>query len=264
MFMKKKNGEEILINLYQTSNSLSTINELLDMDTDVNVSTPQDTSVENNGNIEADTTTGGDSQPETIKSKKGRQSIVDKFPMIPIVATEFIKRNLFKAQEKRRDDDFVSCGVSVDEVKQHLLKTIPGLADFGLSRNTVRYLFKPVHRSRNSSKRYKGCVDCNVPKKDNSLRPSDGNSHYLHSRVNMRLEQAFMFEDEHIVFSADAMNKINVGNVLCVSRYHQIRRLFMVEDKVKYNDHDFPQEYKIIPCGKMPLLKPGVFLQDVF
>ena len=38
----------------------------------------------------------------------------------------------------------------------------------------------------------------------------------------------------------------------------------MVEDKVNYNDHDFPQGCKIIPCGKMSLLKPGVFLQDVF
>ena len=73
MFMKKINGEEILINLHQTSNSLSTISELLDLDTDVNVSYSQDKSLENGEDIKADTKTGGDSQPESVQSKKGRQ-----------------------------------------------------------------------------------------------------------------------------------------------------------------------------------------------
>ena len=69
----------------------------------------------------------------------------------------------------------------------------------------------------------------------------------------------------HIVFSGDAMNKILVGDVLCVSRYHQIRKLYMVEDRpITKKDHDFPMGYKIIPYGKMPLMKKGVFLQDIF
>ena len=76
-------------------------------------------------------------------------------------------------------------------------------------------------------------------------------------------EEAFLFEEEHIVFSADAMNKIFVGDVLCVSRYHQIRKLYM-EDRPITKDHDFPMGYKIIPCGKTPLIKKGVFLQDIF
>ena len=80
----------------------------------------------------------------------------------------------------------------------------------------------------------------------------------------MRMEQAFLFKEEHIVFSADAINKILVGDVLCVSRYHQIRKLYMVEDIPITNDHDFPMGTKIIPCGKMPLMKKGVFLQDIF
>ena len=66
-----------------------------------------------------------------------------------------------------------------------------------------------------------------------------------------------------MVFSANAMNKIHVGT-LCVSRYHQIRKLFSEEDKLKYKDHDFPLGYKIILCGKMPLLKKGVHLHDIF
>ena len=248
LYLKNAKGEEFIVNLHQTSNDGDELSKLIYESDEQNAPSTKSASI----------------PPKVSQYKHGQKSIVEKFPTIPDVATEFIKRNGFKAQEKRRDDDFVSCGVSVDEVRQHLLKTIPGLVEHGLCINTVRYLFKAVNKSRSSSKRYTGLVDCRVPQKDNSGRESDENSHYLHSRVNMRLEQAFLFEDEHIVFSADAMNKILVGDVLCVSRYHQIRRLFMVEDNVRVKDHDFPQGYKIIPCGKMPLLKPGVYLHDIF
>ena len=122
--------------------------------------------------------------------KTGPKLIEEKFTEIHDVATEFIKRNGYKAQEKRRNDDFVSCGVSVQavhwvqEVREHL-KTIPGLAEHGLSKMSVKYLFKPVHQGRRSAKLYKGVVDCKVPRKDNSGRQSDEHSHYLHVRVNM-------------------------------------------------------------------------------
>ena len=86
--------------------------------------------------------------------KRGQPSIVSKFPTIPEVVTEFLKTNGFKAQERRRDDDFRSCGVSIEEIRQHLLKTVPNLADYGISNNTIRYLFVPVNKERLSAKRY--------------------------------------------------------------------------------------------------------------
>ena len=82
-----------------------------------------------------------------------------------------------------------------------------------------RYIFKSVHKGRSSSRICKGLVDCKVPKKDNSGRWANEGSHYLHSHVNMRLEQAFKFEKEHLAFSADAINKIEVG-ILCISYYY--------------------------------------------
>lgn len=47
-------------------------------------------------------------------------------------------------------------------------------------------------------------------------------------------------------------------------QFHQIRRLFMVEDKPKTKDHDFPMAHKIIPCGKVILLNRGKTLRDIF
>ena len=46
------------------------------------------------------------------------------------------------------------------------------------------------------------------------------------------------------------MNKVHVGT-LAVSGYHQIRKFFNTNEKVKCNDHDFPLGYKLIPCGYM-------------
>ena len=37
-----------------------------------------------------------------------------------------------------------------------------------------------------------------------------------------------------------------------------------MDDAPVYNDHDFTLGYKIISCGKMPLLKKGTDLQQVF
>ena len=82
--------------------------------------------------------------------KTGPKLIEDKFPEIRDVATEFIKRKGYKAQGKRRNDDFVSCGVSVQEVREHLLKTIPGLAEHGLYQKRLSNIYSNL---------YKGCVD---------------------------------------------------------------------------------------------------------
>lgn len=66
---------------------------------------------------------------------------MSKFPNIPEKIEEFLKMNGFKAQEKRRDDNFQSCGVSVEEVRQHSLKSVPGLEDHGIATTTIRYMF---------------------------------------------------------------------------------------------------------------------------
>ena len=89
----------------------------------------------------------------------GRKSVLSKFPTIPDVATEFIKSSGFKANERSRETTIVSCGVSVKDVRDHLLDVIPGLAEHGLSENTVRYLFKPVKNGTFAAEGYKAVID---------------------------------------------------------------------------------------------------------
>ena len=53
-------------------------------------------------------------EPKSVDAKSdkvGRKSISDKFPDIPVIATDFINASGFKAQEKRRDTTVTSCGV---------------------------------------------------------------------------------------------------------------------------------------------------------
>ena len=84
----------------------------------------------------------GQEQESRSMSKLDPKRIEDIFRTIPEVATEFINRNGLKGQEKRRNDDFISCGVTVKEVKKHVLKVIPGLAEYGISDSTVRFVFR--------------------------------------------------------------------------------------------------------------------------
>ena len=67
------------------------------------------------------------------------------------------------------------------------------------------------------------------------------------------MEFAANHQDEVMAFSCDDMNKIRIGS-MAVSRYHQIRRFFVVGDEPNYPDHDFPvKNNKIIPSGYLCL-----------
>ena len=71
----------------------------------------------------------GPEQDSQYMSKAGLKCIEDVFPTIPEVATEFFKKNGFKVQQKRQNNDFISCGVTVKQVKEHFLKVITGLVN---------------------------------------------------------------------------------------------------------------------------------------
>jgi len=62
-------------------------------------------------------------------NESGQPSLVSKFPEIPYAICEFIKSHGYKAQEKRRNDDFESCGVSLEDIRLHLLASVPNLRE---------------------------------------------------------------------------------------------------------------------------------------
>ena len=108
-------------------------------------------------------------QKEKGKGRNGgRIPILQRFPDVSHVATEFIKTSGFKAQEKRRESTITSCGVSLKNITEHFIKEIPGLSEHGTSEMNVRYLFNPVNKIAFTVARYKSVIDAAVPCKDNS------------------------------------------------------------------------------------------------
>ena len=165
----------------------------------------------------------------TEKSKSGeggRESILDRFPNIPDIATEFIKANGFKAQEKQRDTTITSCGGLVKDVKEHLCPVMPGLRKFGISYSTVRYLFKPVKKGTFAAECYKLVIDASVPQRGNSKHKDNIDAHYMLSRIKMGRELAACVRDESTVVSAGSMSKIRYGT-MAVNPYHQIGKIFL-------------------------------------
>ena len=62
------------------------------------------------------------------------------------------------------------------------------------------------------------------------------------------------FVDEVIALSCDDINQLNVVFGMMVSRYDQIKQIYMKDDSPDYEDHDFNLPgYKIMPSGYMLL-----------
>ena len=62
------------------------------------------------------------------------------------------------AQERRRNDVASSLGVTLADLRKHLLSAVPGLQEKGLSHTTVHELLAPPRKKTRSAKRYKQLV----------------------------------------------------------------------------------------------------------
>ena len=109
---------------------------------------------------------------ETKKTKKnaGQLSLVSKFPETVPEATKFLKQHNFAAEFRHRNDRSYSPGVTMSQIREHLIKTIPGLKGHGLSLPTTRRLFQAPDSCFTSSSHYKGFIKARVGVKDNSYR----------------------------------------------------------------------------------------------
>ena len=100
----------------------------------------------------------------------GQPSLVSKFPETVPEATKFLKQHNFAAEFRRRNDTSYSPGVTMSQIREHLIKTIPGLKGHGLSLPTTRRLFQAPDSCFTSSSHYKGFIKARVGVKDNSYR----------------------------------------------------------------------------------------------
>lgn len=117
------------------------------------------------------------------ENKRGRKPLSQKFPTLVKVATEFIKQHSFAAHGRRRETTGTGTGVSLEDIRQHLLATIPGLKEHGICKDTVHHLMVAPRAKTIRAERYKGIVDAKIPAKRNQYREGSENQHFLFARA---------------------------------------------------------------------------------
>ncbi len=150
---------------------------------------------------------------------RGRPSVVSKYPSIITIVTEFIKQHGYKAQERRRTETGTTCGVTLREIREHMMQTIPELQEYGIGTTTIAYLMAPLTVGIGLQNDIRQLLMLGYRVKTTRTEKT------TFARVAYRREFAQMFQSECAVFSCDDMNKIKVGP-LAVSRYHQISKIF--------------------------------------
>ena len=114
-------------------------------------------------------------------------------------------------------------------------------------------MFEAPDKRNIASNRYNGFVNAKVDHKQNSYREPHQDAHYLFARNKLRREFASLHSKYILMVYADDMAKIRVG-APAVSKYHQIRRVFMKHDAPNLSDHDFPYKgYLLNASGYMAL-----------
>ena len=174
------------------------------------------------------------------------------YPTLVEEMARFLHMHSFNAQARRRSDAASSMGVTLEQIRQHLLDCVPGLKTHGISRSTVHRLMLPPRRKTQAAKQYKGLVQARVPcKKNTATRAEHPDLHFTRAQVGYVNEMFQYFGG--VQLSCDDKNKISVGTP-AVSRYHAISKFFSTADAPNYEDHDFPYpKAKIIPSGYMVL-----------
>ena len=155
-------------------------------------------------------------------------------------AADFVLQHSFAAQIRSRTNTGSSAGVSIAEIREHLLDKVPGLKKHEISLSTVGDFFKPQTEEILLAKKYKALPDAKIGVKKNNYREYHQDSHYLFTQNKQRREFGTLLGSDACILSMDDMAKIKVEALALVSRCHQVRRLFPSTDIPNPSDHDFP------------------------
>ena len=158
---------------------------------------------------------------------------------ITTAVAEFVKQHGFVARSRRRNETAYSSEVTIAQIQEHLHSKFPALKDHRVSLSTVCRMFEAPSKGNLASGWHKGLINDKVGQKQNSHREPHIDAHYLFLRNKLRREFAIHHSKDVAMFSVDDMAKIKVG-APTVSRYHQIRSIFMNNYSPNLPDHNFP------------------------
>ena len=246
ILITRNSKKSLAINLYEMCTEFDgqMLHDMLIADTVVSSATQQQSSSPPSNRVTAITA-----------GKRGRKCKHEKFPLLVQTVLDYLREHSFSAQERRRNNVATSSGVSLKNIRDHVLEKVEGLKKDGISRQTVAHLMLAPRRKTRNAKLYKGLIKARVPAKNNSGRKYHDDAHFCNSEVSYMMELGQKFQDEVHTYSCDDKNKLNVGDtVLAVGRYVKIQSFFMEDDAPLYMDHDHVSgASKLNPCGYMKL-----------
>ena len=70
---------------------------------------------------------------KNLNENRGQPSITIKFPSVVNIAADFVKQHSFAAQIRRRTNTRSSAGVSIVQIRTHILENVPGLREHRIS-----------------------------------------------------------------------------------------------------------------------------------
>eukprot|EP00117_Sycon_ciliatum_P025801 scpid112226/ scgid21331/ len=104
------------------------------------------------------------------QQKPGRQPIFETHPELVGIVTEYIQNHGFSAQSRRRSTVGNDMGVSLTDIREHVMKRMPEVREKGISRTAIHQLLVAPRQSTINAARYHGLVKARVPGKNNNLR----------------------------------------------------------------------------------------------
>ena len=127
----------------------------------------------------------GPSEGSFFYKSRGPTPLQTKYSRMLEEIVSFVQLHGFAAHERRRTGTATSCGVRLEDVRQHLLNNVEGLDK--ISKTKVYYLMQPANMHSRESARHKDAVDVRVGVKNCDISKENPKAHeYFATIANLR------------------------------------------------------------------------------
>lgn len=114
---------------------------------------------------------------------------------------DFCKLHGFAAHARRRNGTVSACGVRIEDIRQHLWKTVDGLQS--ISKSKVYNLRQPRRSNTKEASNHKNGVDVSVGKKNTDISNDHQDVHAYFSSVKYVRELDAKYSEHFSVWSRD-------------------------------------------------------------
>lgn len=146
--------------------------------------------------------------------KTGPIPLEERYPQLLTTMMEFIQLHGFAAHVRRRSGTGTSCGVRIEDIRQHVLKNVQGLSS--VSRSKIYNLLKPARSNTAEAHRHKNALDVRVGVKACDVSKENKNAHEYFATVSFVRQMCAEHQKECSIFSCDSKAKVAYRGASCI------------------------------------------------